>query len=504
MSRVGSEGRWHDGAVRFFAGRDEVLRAREAFDNAGYTLAAVTQRVGANVFAHLSAGEIEPLLHATREGDRLDVLARLFLIGEPVSVDAAGAALAPLSPNEWAAGGLVAIDGDRMRGQIVIRPLGDPQDRLVAHDRPGRWGAVATDHVLGVSASTAALAGVTIRRPIDAAFDLGTGCGVQAVHAAVHSSRVVGSDVNRRAVALATLTVELNELDHVSVRLGDRFEPVPGERFDLIVSNPPYVISPLRRYLFRDSGLPIDELCRSIVQAAPDHLNIGGHCQLLASWAHVDGEDWRRRLESWFVDTGCDAYVLEREALDPAAHAASWLRQTEQAGTWHDFDAWMTYTEANRIEAIGFGVITMRKRDAGTPWFRAEEASQDFVMPCGDHLGAVFELADFLADADDEQLLASVLAVAPDVVLDERTGHRADGWIVIGRQLRQTAGLCHTGDVDPGVVAIVTGCDGRRTLENVLTEVAEKAELEFAEVRAAAVPIVRRLIEQAFLLPALA
>ena len=125
-------------------------------------------------------------------------------------------------------------------------------------------------------------------------------------------------------------------------------------------------------------------------------------------------------------------------------------------------------------------------------------------MPCGDHLGAVFELADFLADADDDQLLASVLAVAPDVVLDERTGHRADGWIIIGRQLRQTAGLCHSGDVDPGVVAIVTGCDGRRTLENVLTEVAGEAELEFAEVRAAAVPIVRRLIEQAFLLPALA
>ena len=491
--------------MRFFAGRDEVLRAREAFDDADYTLAAVTQRVGPNVFAHLSAGEVEPLLHATRGDDRLDVLIRLFLIGEPVSVGAANAALAPLSLNEWATGGLVAVDGDCVRGLIVIRPLGDPADRLVAHDRPGRSGAVATDHVLGVSASTAALAGVTIRRPIDAAFDLGTGCGVQAVHAAGHAGRVVASDVNRRAVALAALTVELNGLGHVSVRLGDRFDPVSGERFDLIVSNPPYVISPLRRYLFRDGGLPVDELCRSIVRAAPAHLNSGGHCQLLASWAHVDGEDWRQRLESWFVDTGCDAYVLEREALDPAAHAASWLRQTEQTGTWHDdFDAWMADSEANRIEAIGFGLITMRKRDTGTPWFRAEEAPQDFAMPCGDHLGAVFELADFLADADDEQLLASVLTVAPDVVLDERTGPRPDGWIVVARQLRQTAGLCHFGDVDPGVAAIVTGCDGQRTLAQVLTEVAGEAELELAEVCAAAVPIVRRLIEEAFLLPALA
>ena len=142
--------------------------------------------------------------------------------------------------------------------------------------------------------------------------------------------RVVASDVNPRAIALATLTIELNGLDHVSVRLGDRFDPVAGERFDLIVANPPYVISPLRRYLFRDSGLPVDELCRSIVQAAPAHLTDGGHCQLLASWAHVAGEDWRQRLERWFAGTGCDAYVLEREALEPAAHAASWLRQTER------------------------------------------------------------------------------------------------------------------------------------------------------------------------------
>ena len=490
--------------MRFFAGRDEVLRARQAFDDAGYTLAALTERLGPNVFAHLSAGEVDPLRYASRAGDRLDVLARLFLIGESVPVDVAGPALAPLRPEQWATGGLVALDGDGLRGRIVVRPLGDPADRLVAHDRPGRSGAVAPDHVLGVSASTAALAGVTIRRPIDAAFDLGTGCGVQAVHAAVHSRRVVASDLNQRAIALATLTVELNGLEHVSVRLGDRFDPVPAEQFDLIVSNPPYVISPSRRYLFRDSGLPVDELCRSIVQAAPAHLSTGGHCQLLGSWAHVEGEDWRERLGSWFAETGCDAYVLEREALDPAAHAASWLRQTEQAGAWPDFEDWMADSQANRIEAVGFGVITMRKRDGGTPWFRAETATQDFVMPCGDHLGAVFELADFLEEADDEGLLGWAFSVAPDVVLDERAGPDPDGWSVHERRLRQTAGLCHSGEVDPGLVAIVARCDGRRPLAEVLSEVADEVGVGFAEVRAAAVPIVRRLVEQAFLLPAMA
>ena len=441
-------------------------------------------------------------MRATRAGDRLDVLARLFLVGEPVSYGDAMAALAPLPVDEWAGGGLVAIDGDDVKGLLAIRPLGDEADRLVAHDRPGHSGAVAADHVLGVSASTMALSGATIRRPIDAAFDLGTGCGIQAVHTSDHSRRVVASDVNSRAVSCATLTMELNELAHVTVRAGDRFDPVAGERFDLIVTNPPFVISPSRRYMFRDSDEPVDDLCRSIVRAAPDHLTEGGHCQLLASWAHVEGEDWHDRLADWFAGTGCDALVLEREALEPAAHAASWLRQTERPERWRDeFDAWVAYGEAHRIEAIGFGLITMRRRRDGEPWFRAETATQDIVMPCGDHLGAAFELADYLQAHDDDDLLDAVLGVAPDVVLDERSRPSSDGWTVATRQLRQTAGLGHQGDVDPGVAAIVGECDGRRPLAAVLETAAGVAGVASGDLTVAALPIVRRLVERAFLLP---
>jgi SAM-dependent methyltransferase len=487
--------------VRFFDSPDTVRQVRGVFDAAGYTHDAVTERLGKHVFAHLSTGERAPLVRATRAGDRLDVLARLFLVGEPVGVREARATLAPVPIDVWVAGGLIAVRGDEVAGLLTIRPLGEPGDRLVAHDRPERSGAVRADHVLGVSASTVALAGSTIRRPIDAALDLGTGCGIQAVHAADHSRRVVACDVNRRAVACATLTMELNELATVSVRAGDLFAPVEGEHFDLIVANPPFVISPSQRYLFRDSGRSLDDLCRSIVQAAPRYLADGGHCQLLASWVHVRGEDWRERLAGWFAGAGCDALVLEREALEPAAHAASWLRQTERPDQWDDFDEWLAYYERHDVEAIGLGLITMRKRSRGTPWFRAETATQDIVMPCGDHLGAIFELTEFLETHDDDALLDVALGVAPDVVLDERHRPSSDGWEVITRRLRQTAGLRHEGDVDPAVAAIVGACDGRRLLGEILARVADTNRVEFSEIVAAALPIVRRLVEQAFLLP---
>jgi hypothetical protein len=359
--------------------------------------------------------------------------------------------------------------------------------------------------VIGIGASTVALAGATIRRTIDAALDVGTGCGIQALNAAGHSGRVVATDLNPRAVACATLTFELNGVTSVSVRHGDLFEPAAGESFDLVVANPPFVISPARRYLFRDSGRPLDEVSRTIVEQVPDLLRAGGHCQLLASWAHLRGEDWRERLGAWFAGADCDALVLQREALDPAAHAASWLRQTERAADWGEFDDWVDYYDQCGIEAIGFGLITMRKRgDGRPPWFRAEVAEQDFALPCGDHLGAAFELADLVRASDDGDLLATTFRTAPDVVLDERRQPGAGSWIALDRRLRQTAGLCREGEVDDVVAAIVGGCDGQRTLADVLDAVAAGCGAGAAEVRSSAMPIVRRMIEQAFLLPAVA
>ena len=281
-----------------------------------------------------------------------------------------------------------------------------------------------------------------------------------------------------------------------------------------MVANPPFVISPSRRYLFRDSELAVDELCRQLVRSAPGHLADGGHCQLLASWAHVAGEDWRDRLRSWFEDTGCDALVFEREALEPSAHAASWLRQTEPPDRWQpEYDEWMAYYERHRIEAVGFGLITMRKRVSGDAWFRAEDAPQDWAMPCGDHLGAVFELADLLDACGDQHLVDVALRIAPDVVLDERARPGSQGpdnhepgnpkWTVTDRMLRQTAGLCREGQVDETVAAIAAACDGTRPLGAVLAETARSADVDPSELARAALPVVRRLVERGFLLPAI-
>jgi hypothetical protein len=497
--------------VRFLDSPGSAARLRAGLDGAGFTFASLTERLGAGAAAHLAAGELAPLVRATQAGDALDTLLRLFVLGLPVPLAAAAAALAPARVDELAAGGLVRVEGDDVAGCVSLRPLDAPEGSMVAHDLPaGATGApLAPDHVLGISASTRALAGTTVRRPVGATLDIGTGCGVQALFASRHSDRVVATDLNPRAVAMARLTMALNGLEGdgaggVDVRHGDLLAPVAGETFGLVVANPPFVISPSQRYLFRDTGHPIDGLGRELVRTVPAHLDAGGHFQCLASWVHVAGDDWRERLHGWFAGTGCDALVLCREVLDPSAHAANWLRQTEPPERWEpEYDRWMAYYEHHHIEAIGLGLVSMRRRDDGNDgWVGIERAEQDFAMPCGDHLGAAFELADFVAAHAGDRLAGAHLRVAPDVVLDERAGPVDGGWGVTDRRLRQTAGLCREGEVDGAVAAIVAGCDGTRSLADVLAAAAPDVGVPPEALTSAALPLIRRLVEQGFLLPA--
>ena len=81
--------------------------------------------------------------------------------------------------------------------------------------------------------------------------------------------------MNARALAYAKFNAALNGVGNVETRLGSFFEPVDGEQFDLVVANPPYVVSPESAYLFRDGGLRGDAVSEHVVRHAPASLAPG-------------------------------------------------------------------------------------------------------------------------------------------------------------------------------------------------------------------------------------
>ncbi len=251
--------------------------------------------------------------------------------------------------------GVLARADEEVCAGIDVRPYGDgDNDWWVVSDlTPGLDGGsrrVGIDHVLGVSPASTTLAQLAVRDPVDRALDLGTGSGVQALHLAAHSGQVVATDLNPRALAMARITAGLCGVQ-VDLRAGDLLEPVAGERFGLVVTNPPFVVSPagVERLVYRDSGLPGDEVVRRIVVEAPALLEDGGWCQVLANWVHVAGRPWEERVQGWLAGSGCDAWVLQREVLDPAAYAQLWLADAGLEGTaaWAPrYDGWLAWFEA--------------------------------------------------------------------------------------------------------------------------------------------------------------
>lgn len=80
-------------------------------------------------------------------------------------------------------------------------------------------------------------------RPTDVILEIGTGCGIIALVAARMAKRVIATDISPAAVQCARKNVKTNQLESkIEIRQGDLFNPIKiGERFNLILSNPPYL-----------------------------------------------------------------------------------------------------------------------------------------------------------------------------------------------------------------------------------------------------------------------
>jgi SAM-dependent methyltransferase len=483
---------------RFQAPADH-RRIRDTLAAAGYDDQGVSEVLGESV-SSLAGKKLPPLLRRTAGGSPLNTLVRLFLLGVRVRTDQAQAALGP-DLGWWAEGGLVTLDGEEVEATVQLRCY---QTLVVAFDFHRRGGApLRPDYVMGISASSLTLAGLTVRPPSRSTLDLGAGNGFQAFLAAQHSDRVVATDRNPRAVAMAAFNADLNGLGSVECREGDLFEPVADETFDLIVSNPPFIVSPDNAFYFLHSGMNGDEVCRTIARQAPGHLKEGGYCQFLANWTEVAGEDWRDRLAGWFEGTGCDALVLRRGSTAPDEYAATWIESDGVEDFERSFDTWMRYYARLGVEAIDSGLITMRRSAAGPSWYAAEDSPETMTFPAGADLLGRFAAEDFLgAHAGDDALLATRLRLAPDVRLDQQLIPADGGWALLGGQLRRTQGLHWSGGVDLDGAALLARCDGTHTMADLLEELAQSLGPDAGELRAAWPGTVRRLVSCGFLVPA--
>ncbi|WP_144671431.1 methyltransferase [Arthrobacter sp. U41] len=517
----------------------------------GYTVDGVAGLLGPAAHSALSRDQLVPALIVTeqaRHGEpataALAAVVRLWLLAEPQPAATLDAALPGVRTQGLLELDLVepATDG-LVQAKVDLRPYGwdgtaaesaqgDETQResssggaelwvasdLAAHQRPG---VLRHDHVLGIGQASTTLVQVTARRHAARALDLGTGCGIQTFHLLHHAEHVTATDISDRALAFTRFNLLLNagqlHLDpsdleaRVSLRRGSLLEPVAGEEFELVVSNPPFVITPRTpgeaaadQFTYRDGGLPGDDIVAALVRALPSVLAPGGTAQLLGNWEIPAGTDWAERPQSW-ASPDADVWFIQREQVSPEQYAETWLQDASEARDRRLYqDSYAAYLDdfaSRSVDAIGFGMIWLR-RPAGAPVLRRfEEITYPIEQPVGPHIGAAVERADWLAAHD---LAAAHLLVAEDVTEErhQRPGAEHPGVIL----LRQGAGLRRTNLLSTELAGFVSACDGDLSVGQIIG--ALEALLGGGEdwngetFRAGLLTEVANLVRDGFLLPA--
>ncbi|MFF5052590.1 methyltransferase [Micromonospora sp. NPDC000663] len=478
---------------------------RTALTEAEFTSAGIAARLGPQATASVARNDYRAALRATEDLDPLATLIRVFICDQTESEAAVAAALAPLSLEEALTGGLVQRYGDGLRAGVDLEPYGDDWWVLAdvpASARPGQ--PLHAEHVLGIGGATQTLIGATMRRPVDTALDLGTGSGVQALHLATHANSVTATDLSERALRFAATTAALNGQDWELLR-GDLVAPVAGRRFDLVVSNPPFVVGPgTTTHVYRDSGRVGDAIGAELAAAAPGLLTEGGTMQYLANWVHVAGEEWDERVAGWFTGTGLDAWVIQREVADPMAYVDLWLTDVGETADPQRMAAWLDWFDAHKVEGIGFGIVSLRRGGHADPVVRVEDLRQRVQPPLGDQIAAWFDRQDFLRVRGTEALLAERYRAADGLQLRQEATMGDEGWAVDRQVLAMPHGLRWTEEIDPLVLALVGGADGRLPLRDQLALLAAAHDVEPDEMAEAAGPIVAHLVERGFIEPVIA
>lgn len=417
---------------------EEIDRLRRGLIAAGYTAEALRERLGAD---HAAAGPSDVPLLLRRVGtDLLSALLRLFILQAPVPRAEVERALGDGALDDLLALRLARESDGLLEARVRLTPHAG---LLLASDGfPGPDG-LAADHVSGVTPSARICANLTVRRP-----------------------------------------ARLSGIENVDVREGGLFEPVQGARFDLIVSNPPFVVAPAARFAYRDGGLRGDEFSARLVAETPAYLAEDGLATLMVSWLREASADPFARPRSWVDGSGCDAWLVAGRTLDPLSYAAAWADETisEPDLLGQELDAWVANLRELGAVLVVEGAVFLRRRSGTRNWLRLDTAPADEPEPATEHVLRVIAAHDRLAGLGDGGLLDSVLELAPSHRIETSFAARAGQRVEGSRRIRLLDGLLFAAEIDPHTAELLVRLDGRATLREALAAVTSDAGATEADV----------------------
>lgn len=478
---------------------DLIAKLRADLGRAGWSVDGVADLLSPMALAAMERDQLTPAALELEENEApASVLTRLFVLAQPVAAPLVGQTLPTLGVVGAVELGLLEgpDDGGLVRAIVDLRPhsaelpVFDEGNEVVGTPAHHWWIASdlsqaqtglppKEDHVLGIASATTNLLGLTMRQKVGSALDLGCGCGILALYLACHANRVVATDISARACWFTRFNADLNEVD-LEVRRGSLFDPVAGEKFDLITSNPPFVITPqsVRERVnleYRDGGMERDSLIPLVIKQAVHHLQPGGALQMLANWEiSGDATDWAKRPARWVEEAAeplvahgrtVEAWVVQRDLVDAAQYAQWWMRdalgEAVEASSWAgEYKEWLRDFRGANVGHVGLGFVALRLvKGVGVPG--AEDAGvEDAVAneaPGDDERGRLDLVCEYLPDGPAADGVA-VRCALDNLVLPDDWRTRP---LLRAQDVREVRYLV-PGNADPELIRITQGRAGGR------------------------------------------
>jgi len=480
----------------------DYTELRRALNDAGYNQFALSALAEST---KRSDGRFDRNLARRRTGGpgRLNTFLRLFLLGLEVEPKEVEEALAPITLAPLVDSRVLAVGPGGISSSCMLMSA---EDLLIPCDFDPRFAGVALqpDCVMGITQSSLMLAQLGLRRPVEAALDLGTGSGFHALLASRHARRVVATDLNRRALAFAKFAMRLNGVRSLELREGNLFEPVRDEHFGWITVNPPFVISPNPRIVYRDSVLPADELSREMLLGSYHHLSEGGFAALILNWAHPGESAWEEPPRSWLDGLGCDAWIMRLEAMDALGYAHTWLYEgVSRADQDHEreLDEWLAYLRGLGIEHVTLGAVILRRRAAPRHWIRCESEIKGWDSgPRGGQIERIFAGEDLLIQIeDDATLFEQCLALAPELRLITAYAVEQGRWSLCHRALQLTGGFGFTTGIDETVAGLLACWDDSRPVRFAVEAIARRIGKSVEDIKTPCCTVIRGLLKGGYL-----
>ena len=351
-------------------------------------------------------------------------------------------------------------------------------------------------------------------------LDLGCGGGVLsvAIAKAYPDAHVVGTDISERALAFARANSRVADADSIEWRQGSWFEPVTGddgsaEQFDLIVSNPPFVIQPPTvNHVYRDSGLALDGATEKVISTVTEHLTPGGTAHILSAWALQEDNGVASKINEWIPSDGARVNVQVRQVVDPATYVHTWLadesvdpRSPEGRNRASE---WLRYLSRKSVTHIALGFTHIQKID-GPSEVTVEELPAHMApgTPLGQDVAEWFARSQWLADAesrgadisDARFVVRPCTAIETVLLADDKDGI---GFVDHDTTLCRTDGPAWRHEIDSHVTAILSGLSAEGLpLEDVVELYAAVNGVDSAELLEQATAIIVDLIRHGIVLP---